>query len=753
MRLPGKGYESLNELHPDEFATDGYGAFDRFKILADVAPNSKEYKIWHNIVKHQTLKYNPQLKEEVEEIESRTKRMRGSHEFYEYQYLTTNTKYESAHVKAITDDGKIVLDNKQTLTLAGIKLNDNYQGELNELVQVGKKITYRTTDNVAYDENNNPVRQAAVYRGTENVNRELMNMGVADRDKSDTSAIGQLATVSSAQETLGAIQEAIAHARIPIIHNKLMHIETALESFKSEQMYGANFQTWDHPIETVIKPMINEAMGQSLMLRAASAAYSKFHFNQVLTSNRRGITKFASGVVMATLDPIAMMAGTTNWVLKLNNGRVGKGDKALGSWSAGAKFGSKISTIAWGVANADNPLKGAAAFAMIGIDMFQDLELGTFAEEMLKKKNGGKLTEEAIEKLAKYSNWKYAGAIGAAAGVAISALKNPDFNWDRMTAKWKPKKYEKINEINEYFDRLEYLKYKGLYEDAARKASLLEGTAIKQIFKDLDKNKARIQKLKDKQRRLLEKHGENSSKYKAENAKIQEEIQALNQRGNQMFTGGKYTKAAVAYKKAMESTIYGLSEGATKDEILAAVPDQYKDYFQSFMDETDESERKKILKHLPDYLKRPLQAAWGQELDDVQSNRRYFRSHKLPKMGWRGWKPNINLKHVKMKTIENEGMLLSDFGYYESEKAKPQYMMAPDIENYDRANRFGITTYTNLAMELRGMGIMTSNVSIEQTSAPGLWIASDIKQAISDRTELATNTMTNTIQGIVANFI
>ena len=43
MRLPGKGYEALNELHPDEFADEnGYGSFDKFKILADVAPNSNK---------------------------------------------------------------------------------------------------------------------------------------------------------------------------------------------------------------------------------------------------------------------------------------------------------------------------------------------------------------------------------------------------------------------------------------------------------------------------------------------------------------------------------------------------------------------------------------------------------------------------------------------------------------------------------------------------------------------------------------
>ena len=740
MRLPGKGYESLNELHPDEFATDGYGAFDRFKILADVAPNSKEYKIWHNIVKHQTLVSNPQLKQEFEEIESRTKRMRGSHEFYEYQYLKTNTNYETGIVKEIKDNGQIVLGNDKVLNLAGINFNQNYQGELNELLTPGQKITYRVKEDARFNDDRQIVNQAAVYTGGgDTINKQLMDMGVADRDKSDTSAIGQLATVSSKQELIGAVQELVAHARIPFVHNKLMHIETALESFKSEQMYGANFQTWDHPIETFVKPILNESMGQGMLMRTAAHMYGRFHFDTVLKSgNIGGFKKFASGTLMATLDPTAFLFGSLNFMKNLNNGIVSKGDKTLGAFSRGAKVGSTVSTLMWGVANADNPLKAGLSFAAIGVDAYNRLEIG----------------ELALEKFGKHIKGKDAAIIGAVTGLTISAIKNSDWNWDRMTQKWQPKKFKQINEINEYFDRLEYIKYSGLYETAARKAALLEGTPIKQIFKEIDKNKEKIAKLKAKQDTLLERHGENSRKYKAKNAEIQAEIDALTQRGNQMFTGGKWTKAAIAYKKAMESTIYGLKPGATKDEILAAVPDQYKDYFQAFMDETDEGERKKILKHLPDYLKRPLQAAWGEKMEDVgHSNRRYFRSHKLPGMGWRGWKPNVNLKHVKMKTIENEGMILSDFGYYESEKAKPQYMMAPEIEQYNRGTGIGLSNYLKLSSEMRGMGVSLSNVSLEHTSAPGLWMSADIKQSISDRYELATNSMTNMMQGIVANFI
>ena len=740
MRLPGKGYEALNELHPDEFADEnGYGSFDKFKILADIAPNSNEYKTWHNIVKHNIK--DPELKAEIKEIEARTKRMSGSHEFYDYQYLKTNTQYDKGVIKTINKDGTVTLANNQILTLAGIEFNDNYNGEISNFIKPGQHIRYRTESAVINDPTGEGVvRRAAIYVGDENINKKLMDMGVADRDMSDTSAIGNLATISSTQEAWGGLQELIAHARIPIVHNKLMHIETPLESFISEQVNGANFQTWDHPIQGFVTPMLNEVAGQSLLRRALARGYREFHYEKVLSNNNVGFLnkagKFGSGAVLATLDPAAMLGGTLNWMMRLNNGRNGDGRQKLGAFSQGAKIGGTVGDAYWAWSQADDPLSGAIAFGALAGDIYRKFELGDFAEKVLKKS----------------LDMKGAIAIGAGIGLGVSAIKNADFDKDRLFGKHMPKKYKEVNELNEYFDRLEYIKYKGLYEAAARKAALLEGADVKGIFKDLDRNKRKIAKLKHKAEDLLNKYDEGDSEYKAEMARIQRQIDSLQESGNNVFKGGKYTKSAVAYKKAMESTIYGLSEGATKDEILAAIPDQYKDYFQKFMDIRDESEQKKVLKYMPDYLKRPLQLAWGMKLSDVDSNRKYFKAHKLPGTNWRGWKPNINLKHVKMKTVQNEGMLLADFGFYESEKGKASYTMAPDIEEYDTPSKFSMFNSIRLMSEMNGLGLGLTNISIDKTVTPGMWINADIKQTIEDRTELATNSMSNALQGLAANF-
>lgn len=281
---------------------------------------------------------------------------------------------------------------------------------------------------------------------------------------------------------------------------------------------------------------------------------------------------------------------------------------------------------------------------------------------------------------------------------------------------------------------MEYVKYMGLYKKAARKAELFEHSNIRSTFKELDKNKEKIAKLDRKATKLATKNSTNE-KIQSKLAEIQQQRQALEEQNNMFFKGGKYTQSAVAYKKKAESTLYGLSPTSTKDELLAAVPDEYKDHFQAFMDVTDKHEQKQILKYMPDYLKRPLQISWGQKPDKMKSNYRYFKRKKMPSMFWKGWKPNVNLKYVKMKTIQNEGMMLSDFGYYESEKAKPMYEAAPSIDDYN--NNSGQLYRTNLLTSLHGMGIGPMNISVKTTSAPGLWIYGDVKSTVSDATKVA----------------
>ena len=94
-RLPGKGYETLNKLHPDSYGR--YGAFDRYKILADVSPGSDEYKIWKKITK-QEYKNNPEILKQITQIEKRVTEQSKEHDFYDYQFIGKKLNTQKAAI-------------------------------------------------------------------------------------------------------------------------------------------------------------------------------------------------------------------------------------------------------------------------------------------------------------------------------------------------------------------------------------------------------------------------------------------------------------------------------------------------------------------------------------------------------------------------------------------------------------------------------------------------------------------------------
>lgn len=728
MRLPGRGYETLNKLHPDEFGN--YGAFDRFKILADIAPGSDEYKKWKSIAQNTVT--DPDLKRQMEDIAARTAKVYGQHEFFEYKYYNNNTKIESGIIKQVTQNGEVELVSGTKLSLAGLNLVEDQLDVAREMLAPGKKITYKTYKDIKVDQIGNATIDAVIYDKGNNINKDLIDEGVATANKEDYSVLSVAGRQSEKQEVIGAAIEFIAHAKLPFVHNKWMKVESALESYKNENVYGSNFKTWDNPVRAFLNPAFNEESSMGLAKRALATTYGVFHFTKIAGQTSNNLVKLASNTALMTLSPAATAGATLGFITNMGTG-VGKSNGAgkLKTWEKGMAIGATIGNLKWAYDNADNPLIGAGSFSLAALGL----------------KHSVSNLETIAPKLAKFSDKKIA-AIGAGIGLGVSALKNSHFDKDKMFGKWIPENTKKKWELDEYFDRLEYIKYQGLYKVASMRAAIFEGSNIRQIFSDLDRNKKKIAKLNRKAMRLAEKYNGNTAKAGSELTEIQNKIMSLEEQQRMFFKGGKYTKAAVAYKKKMESTVYGLSETATKDELLASVPDQYKDHFKAFMDITDKKERKKIMKYVPDYLKRPLQIAWGEKPTKTQSNSKYFNKHKLPTAAWKGWKPNVNLKHVKMKTIQNEGLLMSDFGYYESEKSKASYENAPSIEDFDNGNS-SLLTKINLTTALNGLGVHTQNVSVEPTSAPGMWIVADVVNTAQDVGQVASYKASNLVNGMI----
>lgn len=306
MRLPGKGYESINELHPDMFSfEDGYGAFDRFKILADIAPTSEEYKLWRNIARNTIT--DPELIKQMDDIQKRANRVSGKHEFYDYRYIHNNTKTKKGVIKSI--NGSIItLVSGEQLNLAGIELNQD--AEINQVLHSGEHINYQTSANAIRRLEDGMITNAVIYKTnfgiSTNINKELINMGMANKNKDDTSTIGYLANASGMQQAIGAIGETIAHANIPFIHNKFLKIETARESFSNEQVYGSPFTTWDHPIKGFLRPAFNSTSKQGI-LRHAIAAGSAFTFANIGKLTDKASYKYLAAGITALTNPTALI--------------------------------------------------------------------------------------------------------------------------------------------------------------------------------------------------------------------------------------------------------------------------------------------------------------------------------------------------------------------------------------------------------------------------------------------------------------
>jgi hypothetical protein len=75
-RLPGAGYEAL---HPEleGINPEDYPAVHKMRILADVAPYSREYQKWSSIVRHQA-RDNPDLLTEYERISEQVRKTKES---------------------------------------------------------------------------------------------------------------------------------------------------------------------------------------------------------------------------------------------------------------------------------------------------------------------------------------------------------------------------------------------------------------------------------------------------------------------------------------------------------------------------------------------------------------------------------------------------------------------------------------------------------------------------------------------------
>lgn len=670
MRLPGKGYEALNELHSDQFGE--YGAFDRMKILADIAPFSPEYKVWKQIA--QKTVTDPELIEEMDEIKDRVAQQGKKHDFYNYKIIGHGVTYKNVVVSEILDHGKF-RSGDQIYKIAGVSVKGNAEQNMKEVlgqyINPGDEVTVAVDDNEAEGENKDAKhsQNAAVFTsGGQNVGNLMLERGDAKKRKGDTSAAATLTNYSPLQKLIAGASELVAHADVPWLSDQFLRVRSPYESYKAEQVYGTPYQSWEHPIDSFLMPAIERAI------------HDRDWWNTPVTWLAKDLIQKEglSGTAAALVDTTYALTNRGAFIGGAIGNMIapGKGRKLM---YATSNLTAGLHVLTGGSGDFDE----AASAAFIG--------------------------KEIAYKLEKSQKW--GAAIGAAAGFVYrhAAGFSDQKNWvpERTRKKWK---------LQEYYDHLTYTKYMGLYHAAAEKAKEEEGIDLE----DLEELRERRNESRSKMQERIENIKKALKDTKVESDKKEQLMAVLNQKLKNLeetpavIGGGEWTHSALIYKQAADSTMTGLKKGASWSQIVTALPTNDREYFMEFVKERDNDKRQKILDMVSPQLRKALNLAWGKTkedaLDPEKENAEYFKKHKLPDADWYAWRPDIDLKNVEVKQIANEGMLLSDFGFYESQLRDPAVKNAPTINN-GNAHEVGMIS-SRLKRVLQGQGLKNVNISV-----------------------------------------
>lgn len=726
-RLPGAGYEAINALHPDQFASDGYGAIDRYKILADIAPNSTEYKFWKQIVK---MMNSDEAKKVLKDTEEMVKHQGKKHDFYDYKFLGKDTVALDGHVEEVLSNGKFKIAGDDRLyQIAGVKFKDNgfmSKQQLLQVIQPGEHVTLRIDDEERSDVpgmTEAPIK-AAMFLNGENISDNLRNMGLADYDMEDTSAAGAYANYGLIGRLFGSGAELLAHAQIPILHSQLMRVNSPLEEYRSDQLYGAGFESWDDMLGSYILPTLEQSKTSFIRDMIADTTYRLYTAidSRAIQASKfqRGALKFAS----TYLDGPTLA------------GEIAGRFTFMGGNSS--KYRDRLSKLGRGIGNTfalytstDDPMYAAYAWGRFGYDSLKYINLfpnlnATLGEGIGEAFLGNSavnakgLAGDILESIRKTKIGR-AAQVAAFAGVGLGislAKNNPLTDALGINRVYTPDEVLKRWDTEDYFDRLRYIKYMGLYEAAKDKALKEEGV-------DVDKLYLRQEALRAEMDGEVSITDMMSSVLTSGTPSNDPMVQWINKRFGRLsddmttLAAGEYTEQAIMYHQVAESTVYALNKNSEYSDIIRALPSTEKEYFIEFAKVTSEKQRREILRNVSPSLAKALKLVWYQEDTEVESNESYFLNHNLPGPLWEGWSASSNMEDIKAKVIYNEGMTYADYGIYSSVYEDENVINAPNIEEIKDGDD-PITVRAKLNTIMNGLALSDRQIRVNESSNDGI---------------------------------
>lgn len=313
----------------------------------------------------------------------------------------------------------------------------------------------------------------------------------------------------------------------------------------------------------------------------------------------------------------------------------------------------------------------------------------------------------------------YTALGGAALGAGASMTRGAAELVTRR--KWVPARIKQKWRMDDYFDILKYMKYRGVYERAAHQAKLREGVNVQQEYKQVEgrrRGKQHVARIVKKMKRQAAIAGDKPS---VATANLQ--LKRMQADRRLLERGGPWTRMAVMARKQYESTLYG-ADLSNPQSIMNALPAERREFYKHFAEERDKRKRKRILGMLSPLERRVYQHTWGMKVDPRPNLSAYFKKNKLPGRKWAGWHPAVDLQAVKARVVRNEGLNMHDYNLYAADMLKAQ--MAPGISRpFNPRSHIG-SMRKNIQDVLRGFGLRNVRIDDMPIELPQIDVDLDI---------------------------
>lgn len=594
-----------------------YDTLDQYRILADVAPYSQEFKDAAAKLSHEKL--TPEEQKEVSEIRERVSEAKEPLRVYPYKFKTANLHTERVTVKKIINNNTFITEEygqEHAIKFAGITVTESSEEkyprhyprkrrkgiekvfhnarkawdkgpsekeyarrQINRLMRPGTKveISYDADPrNKFSNDSTRSIRAVVSARGT-NVNKVLLERGYAKENKDDDSPAGVNARYTRGEIAFGNAMERITHdvvGRIPFVGSKLYQVKSPYEQYRDREVYGKDFQSWNHPIRDIFIPnMVDRPIGDRALGGVKSVVVGAF-MGSLFGRNKFG--KFIGATIGAGIPAI----GNVVYGLNSNQDREWRPKRRREQ----EKVNEYIDTLKY-VKNMR--LYGQYAQKAMTEDHF-DVEQYIKSQEI-----GGTMSKLRQQELQNYKrqvklDFKHRGRYNFKYG---EAPDQPGMNREQV-----------VRAINQELNTLQ----------SDRKARRLPLNALK----------------------------------------------------------------AIEYKTSADKTMYGYNPGDSLVNIMSALPKKDRQYFKHFMDAPEE-EKAGILRIAPSYLRRALQSSWGLSVDPKPSLEQYFSQHALPDVHWIGWDENVDLETVKVKLVHQRKLDPGEFDIWPDNKKQADQVYVP----------------------------------------------------------------------------